>query len=224
VGRPTHPWQTAETRIRGHRIDSIQIHDPTPRAALADLAFIPAQHCRRHRGDRSVRGSHPDVRVPVCLSGRRPRSTTVSLVCGDPASDGGVVGAVEAFAWDAATTYLVRDNGPYGLAFRRQIRTWEFGTARYHRPRRGRTPMFGRLIGTLRHDCLDHVLIFGERLCARCKLRIRSITMRRARTWGWARTCRCDEPSNALDPSSSHSSCPVCIIASADMIFGKDRP
>jgi hypothetical protein len=33
----------------------------TPRAALADMAHIPAQPCGRHRGDRSVHGSYPDV-------------------------------------------------------------------------------------------------------------------------------------------------------------------
>jgi hypothetical protein len=36
---------------------------------------------------------------------------------------------------------------------------WGFATARYHRGR----PYVERLIGTLRRDCLDHILIFGER-------------------------------------------------------------
>ena len=41
---------------------------------------------------------------------------------------------------------------------------WEFATARYPRGRPGRIPvLIERLIGTLRRDCLDHVLIFGER-------------------------------------------------------------
>jgi hypothetical protein len=34
-------------------------------ATIADLADIPAQPCERHRGNRSVRGSNPNVRVPV---------------------------------------------------------------------------------------------------------------------------------------------------------------
>src|SRR5262245_28262073 len=37
--------------------------------------------------------------------------------------------------------------------------------------------------------------------------------MRRAHIWGWARTRRCDEPSNDLGPSSRHQSYPDCIIA-----------
>jgi hypothetical protein len=36
--------------------------------------------------------------------------------------------------------------------------------------------------------------------------------MRRARTWGWRRTRRYDDPSNDLGPSSSHQSYPAYII------------
>jgi len=37
-----------------------------------------------------------------------------------------------------------------------------------------------RLIGTVRRECLDRMLIFGEQ-------HLRRITIRRARTWRWAR-------------------------------------
>ena len=75
--------------------DGLQIHDPAPRAAIADVADIPAQPCGRHRGDRSLPGSNPDVRMPVCISGVGPRSTTAALVCCDPAPDRGVAGAAD---------------------------------------------------------------------------------------------------------------------------------
>src|SRR5260370_20646140 len=48
---------------------------------------------------------------------------------------------------------------------------------------------------------------------------IRSITMRRARTWGWARMRRYDDPYNDLGPSSPHQSCPDCIIATRGYDF-----
>jgi hypothetical protein len=65
----------------------LQIHDPAPRTAIADLADIPAQPCGLHRSDRSLRGSNLNVRVPVCVSRVGPRSTTAALVRGDPSPD-----------------------------------------------------------------------------------------------------------------------------------------
>jgi len=49
---------------------------------------------------------------------------------------------VEAFPWDAAPTYLVRDDdGAHGPAFTRRVRVMGFETDRYHRGRRGKTHM-----------------------------------------------------------------------------------
>jgi transposase InsO family protein len=69
---------------------------------------------------------------------------------------------VEAFPWNVAPAYLVRDNdGAYGQAFRRRIRTMGIRD-RPTSPRSPRQNAYAeRLIGTLRRDCLDHVLIFG---------------------------------------------------------------
>src|SRR6266487_1089067 len=56
---------------------------------------------------------------------------------------------VEAFPWDTVPAYLVRDNDrAYGQAFTNRVRAMGIRD---------------RPIGTLRRDCLDHVLIFGER-------------------------------------------------------------
>jgi transposase InsO family protein len=69
----------------------------------------------------------------------------------------------EAFTWTSAPAYLVRDNdGAYGHVFTSRVRAmgirdrpispgspWQNGYAE-------------RLIGTLRRECLDRMLIFGE--------------------------------------------------------------
>lgn len=71
---------------------------------------------------------------------------------------------VEAFPWDAAPTYLVRDNdGAYGRAFTSRIRTMGIRDRPISPRSPWQNPYVERLIGTLRRDCLDHVLIFGER-------------------------------------------------------------
>ena len=70
---------------------------------------------------------------------------------------------IEAFPWDTAPSYLIRDNDrAYGGVFKARVGAmgirdrpiaprspWQNGTAE-------------RLIGTLRRECLDQMLIFGE--------------------------------------------------------------
>src|ERR1700730_1271333 len=63
--------------------------------AIAELADIPAQPCGRDCGDRSVRGSNPDLRAAVCLSCCGPWTAATAVVCGDPQSVGGVAGSTD---------------------------------------------------------------------------------------------------------------------------------
>ena len=71
---------------------------------------------------------------------------------------------VEAFPWDTAPTYLIRDHDcSYGEFFKNRLRSMGIRD----RPISPRSPWQNayveRLIGSLRRECLDHVLIFGER-------------------------------------------------------------
>jgi transposase InsO family protein len=69
---------------------------------------------------------------------------------------------VEAFPWNTAPAYLVRDNdGAYGQAFRRRVRAMGIRDRPISPRSPWQNPYAERLIGTLRRDCLDHVLIFG---------------------------------------------------------------
>ena len=71
---------------------------------------------------------------------------------------------VEAFPWDTAPRYLVRDNdAAYGQAFTNRIRTMGIRDRPIALRSPWQNPYVERLIGTLRRECLDHVLIFGER-------------------------------------------------------------
>jgi transposase InsO family protein len=70
---------------------------------------------------------------------------------------------VEAFPWDTVPTYVIRDNDcSYGETFTARLRAMGIRD----RPISPRSPWqnayIERLIGTLRRDCLDHVLILGE--------------------------------------------------------------
>jgi transposase InsO family protein len=71
---------------------------------------------------------------------------------------------VEAFPWETAPTDLVRDNdGAYGPVFRRRVRAMGIRDRPISPRSPWQNPYAERLIGTLRRDCLDHVVIFGAR-------------------------------------------------------------
>jgi transposase InsO family protein len=69
----------------------------------------------------------------------------------------------EAFPWDTAPKYLIRDNDrAFGVAFRVRIRAMGIRD----RPTSFRSPwqngLVERLIGSARRECTDHVIVFNE--------------------------------------------------------------
>ena len=70
---------------------------------------------------------------------------------------------VEAFPWGTARLYLIRDNdGAFGQVFTNRVRRMGIRDRPISPRSPWQNPHVERLIGTLRRDCLDHVLIFGE--------------------------------------------------------------
>ncbi len=82
----------------------------------------------------------------------------------NPTADWTAQQIVEAFPWDTAPKYLLRDrDGIYGPAFVNRVKGMgikEVKTA-YHSP--WQNPCVERLIGTIRRDCLNHIIILNER-------------------------------------------------------------
>src|SRR5262245_12210275 len=71
---------------------------------------------------------------------------------------------VEAFPWNTAPRYLIRDNdGAYRHAFTNRVKRLGIRDRPIALRSPWQNPYAERLIGTLRRECLDHVLIFGER-------------------------------------------------------------
>jgi hypothetical protein len=82
------------------------------------------------------------------------------VVRGDTASNGRVAcrQIKEAFSWVSVPTYLIRDNdAAYGHVFRNRLGAMGFET---DPPRQN--GYVEPLIGTLRRECLDQMLILGE--------------------------------------------------------------
>src|SRR5690348_13621165 len=70
----------------------------------------------------------------------------------------------EAFPWDSAPIYLVRGNdGAYGQVFQNRVRAMGIRDRLISPRSPWQNPCVERLIGTLRRNCLDHIVIFSER-------------------------------------------------------------
>ena len=97
----------------------------------------------------------------------------------------------EAFPWDSAPTHLIRDrDAAYGLAFTRRLAAMGI---RDH-PIAPRSPWQNghteRLIGSIRRECLDHVVILAKPTCAKSSRPMPPITTISGRTYPWLRTRR----------------------------------
>jgi putative transposase len=71
---------------------------------------------------------------------------------------------VDAFPWDGVPRYLLRDRDRiYGGSFRQRIRNMGFDEVIVAPRSPWQNPYVERFIGSIRRECLDHVIVLGER-------------------------------------------------------------
>jgi putative transposase len=71
---------------------------------------------------------------------------------------------VEAFPWDRMPRYLLRDRDRiYGAVFRQRVRNMGSEEVVIAPRSPWQNPYVERLIGSIRHECLDHVIVLHER-------------------------------------------------------------
>jgi putative transposase len=71
---------------------------------------------------------------------------------------------VEAFPWDETPRYLLRDRDRiYGASFRQRVRNIGIEEVLIAPRSPWQNPYIERLIGSLRRECLDHVIVLNER-------------------------------------------------------------
>jgi transposase InsO family protein len=69
----------------------------------------------------------------------------------------------EAFPWDSAPRYLIRDRDcAYGEPFRRRLRAMGIRDRPIAPRCPWQNPCVERLIGSIRRECLDYLIIFNE--------------------------------------------------------------
>jgi putative transposase len=70
----------------------------------------------------------------------------------------------EAFPWDTAPSYLIRDRDSiYGSLFKRRVSAMGIKQIQTSKRSPWQNPYVERVIGSIRWECLDHVIILNER-------------------------------------------------------------
>ncbi len=70
---------------------------------------------------------------------------------------------VEAFPWDTAPQFLLRDrDGIYGRKFRRRVASLDIEQVLTSPRSPWQNPYVERVIGSIRRECLDHVIVFND--------------------------------------------------------------
>jgi putative transposase len=101
--------------------------------------------------------------VLVILSHERRRIVHVN-VTGHPTAAWTAQQVVDAFPWDEAPPYLLRDRDRiYGGSFRQRIRNMGIDEVIIAPRSPWQNPYVERFIGSIRRECLDHMIVLGER-------------------------------------------------------------
>ncbi len=165
LGCAADPWRTPQARHRCRTNHGCQIHGEGTATAVSGVEDLPAQP---PDGIASM-----DLFVVPTLSFRllhgflilqhRRREILWLGVTAHPNAEWISRQITEAFGWEQAPRYIVRDrDGVYGEVFNRRVRAMGIRD----RPTSPRSPWQNayaeRLIGSIRRDCLDHVVVFGE--------------------------------------------------------------
>jgi transposase InsO family protein len=70
---------------------------------------------------------------------------------------------LEAFPWDTAPRFLIRDrDGIYGNDFNRSVYALQIEQVLTAPRSPWQNPYVERVIGSIRRECLDHIIVFGE--------------------------------------------------------------
>jgi transposase InsO family protein len=122
----------------------------------------------------------------------------------------------EAFPWNTTPRYLLRDRDKsYGLAFRNRVRAMGIEEVISAPRSPWQNPYAERLIGSIRRECLDHVIILNERHLRRVLSSFFNIIMTPEHISRSTRTAHdlvaCNFPPQAILLHSPRSA--VCIIA-----------
>ncbi len=146
--RPTTPSQTWRTFLANHVHDLVSLDFftvPTARLRVLFVLVVLAHHRRR---------------------------VVLFNVTEHPTAHWTAQQIVDTFPDDSAPSYLLRDRDQvYGQQFRHRVRSMGIGEVLTAPHSPWQNPFAERLIGSIRRECLNHVLVLGERHLRRVLVR-----------------------------------------------------
>ena len=138
------------------------------KATVADLAHLLTDRVQTPRLRRLLHRAHRDG--SSCCSSlwswRNERRRVVHINVTDvPTAQWTAQQLVEAYPWETAPRYLLRDrDAVYEVAFSRRTQSMGIHEVKTAPRSPWQNPYVERLIGTLRRECLDHVVVLNESL------------------------------------------------------------
>jgi hypothetical protein len=95
---------------------------------------------------------------------RLDRRELVSIsVTTDPTAEWVARQITEAFSWNEAPRHMIRDRDRiYGAVSHADCALWASGTSLLHRSHPWQNGFVERLIGSIRRECVDHIIVLGE--------------------------------------------------------------
>jgi len=135
-GPPSHGWRTF-------------LHNHAPDIAAMDLLVVPTI------------GFDLLYALVIVRLGRRELIWT--NVTGNPTAEWVARQITEAFPWNEAPRYMIRDRDRiYGSVVRRRLRAMGIRDKPIAPASPWQNGFAERLIGSIRRECLDHIVVFGE--------------------------------------------------------------
>ena len=164
-GAPTNPRRAPEAWHRRQSSDGREVHDASPPPAVPDLADVPRQSRRPDRGRRFLRRADRHVSTPLRAGHSGASSVAASCtsaVTAHPTAAWTAQQLREAFPGDAVPRYLIHDRDHAFAA----VGATATGMGIHELRTAPRSPWQNayaeRVIGSIRRECLDHVIVVNE--------------------------------------------------------------
>jgi hypothetical protein len=173
LGITTNRLRTSHGRHRGREVDGREVHGEAAEAGCPDLARVLADHVSCLASTDfftvpTVRNRVLDVFVVLAHLRRRVLHFNVTT---NPTTEWTSRQITEASPWDTAPPNMIRDrDGIYADIFRGRVKSVGIQEVLIAPRSPWQSPFIERLIGSIRRDCLDHVVVRRAPLAVRSDL------------------------------------------------------